>query len=82
MTGRPTKFRPLPTPTPLPEPIPPPEPPPNPLEAPPAARPDIILETEVVGRSGKATADVELFEVIRAVVLAKFLAFLGVTLCS
>jgi hypothetical protein len=44
--------------------------------------PDSKLETDVVGRSGKDTADVELFEVIRAVVLAKFLAFFGVTLCS
>ena len=83
MTGFATKFLPPPEPMPLPEPIPPPEPPPKPLEAPPAIAPEIIEEAEAeLGISGSAIEAEALLEVMRVVVLASDLTFLGCTLRS
>ena len=83
MTGRATKFLPPPEPMPRPVPMPPPEPPPKPLDEPPAIAPEIIEEAEAeFGMSGSAIEAEALLEVIRVVVLARDLTFLGLTLRS
>ena len=82
ITGFATKFFPPPEPMPLPVPMPPPEPPPKPLEAPPAMAPEIIEEAEAeLGMSGSAIDADALLEVMRVVVLASDLTFLGWILC-
>ena len=79
---RPTKFLPLPTPAPLPEPMPPPDPPPKPFDDPPPVMPLSNDGDDVVGISGSASVALLDFEVMRAEVFAKFLAFFGCSLCS
>ena len=82
MTGRPTKFFPLPTPTPMPEPIPPPEPPPKPLDEPPDIMPEIIEALLEVGSSGSEIVAVVLLEVMRETFLAKAFTFFGLIFVS
>jgi len=62
--------------------MPPPEPPPKPFDEPPPVRPVVREGVEVVGRSGRASVELDDFEVMRAGFFARFLAFFGWSLCS